>query len=225
MGQYIGATAQKTEKMIKKAEGGVLFVDEAYRLCPNSEKDFGREAIETIMARMTPSDGEQTIFIFAGYRKEMEEFVQINAGLMRRIKTRLYFENFTAEALSHITKIKMMKGHKVPHNIDVLLIDCFKSIPADIISQHNAALCEDLVDCIQTSQEQRLSLDCSSLELQKFSTEDIQNGILTFRQNYHNTSKMRDVGTMTDLGMSDIISPPAVTLNIPNESPRFSSPV
>ena len=111
LAQYIGATAQKTEKMIKKAESGVLFVDEAYRLCSNSEKNFGREAIETIMARMTPSDGEQTIFIFARYGKEMEEFDNINASLMRRIKTRLYFENFTTEALSHITKIKTMKGH------------------------------------------------------------------------------------------------------------------
>ena len=76
--EHIGGTAQKTEKMLKLAEGGVFFLDEAYRLNSTSDRDYGKEALETIMARMNANpdkDVQNPIFIFAGYENEMEQFM------------------------------------------------------------------------------------------------------------------------------------------------------
>ena len=75
--EHIGGTASKTAKIIKKAEGGVLFVDEAYTLCSPSERDFGKEAVETLMANMNNNvnpDIKNAIMIFAGYKEQMNDF-------------------------------------------------------------------------------------------------------------------------------------------------------
>jgi ATP-dependent Clp protease ATP-binding subunit ClpA len=96
----IGQTALKTRDKINEARGGVLFVDEAYTLAPGGAtetKDFGREAINEIMSVM--NDGDPVV-IFAGYKKEMETFVQANAGLFRRIDVRYDFENYSTLELA-----------------------------------------------------------------------------------------------------------------------------
>ena len=75
--EHIGDTASKTPKIIKKAEGGVLFVDEAYTLSSPSERDFGKEAVETLMANMNNNVNpniKNPIMIFAGYKEQMNDF-------------------------------------------------------------------------------------------------------------------------------------------------------
>jgi len=125
--KFIGGTAQKTEKWIKSAEGGVFFLDEAYQLCSPCEKDFGKEALETIMSRMNNNVNptiHNPVFIFAGYASEMQNFLNLNAGLARRIKTTLLFEDFKPVELTEITKKKLHKvGFKFPHHIEETLID------------------------------------------------------------------------------------------------------
>ena len=86
---FVGQTAIKTEKVLKSALGGVLFIDEAYTLYSKSENDYGVEAIETILKFMEDNRGNIMI-IFAGYPKEMDELMSINPGLESRIKMKLY---------------------------------------------------------------------------------------------------------------------------------------
>jgi SpoVK/Ycf46/Vps4 family AAA+-type ATPase len=78
VGMHIGETAQMTKAKIEEAKGGVLFIDEAYQLMPkDSTRDFGKEAVETIMNALHDND---PVFIFAGYPADMERFINANAG-------------------------------------------------------------------------------------------------------------------------------------------------
>src|SRR5690625_2562851 len=83
VGEYIGQTAQKTKAIFQKALGGVLFIDEAYSLARGGEKDFGREAIDTIVKQME-DHSEDVVLILAGYPKEMEHFISLNPGIISR---------------------------------------------------------------------------------------------------------------------------------------------
>src|SRR5699024_10230287 len=80
VGEYIGQTAQKTRMLIQKAQGGVLFIDEAYSLGRGGHKDFGREAFDTIVKQMEDYH-EDFVLILAGYPQEMERFLYLNPGL------------------------------------------------------------------------------------------------------------------------------------------------
>ncbi|WP_210125981.1 MULTISPECIES: AAA family ATPase [unclassified Staphylococcus] len=100
---FIGQTAIKTEKVLKSALGGVLFIDEAYTLYSKSENDYGVEAIETILKFMEDNRGNIMI-IFAGYPKEMDELMSINPGLESRIKNEIIFDDYTIYELCLIGK-------------------------------------------------------------------------------------------------------------------------
>lgn len=97
--EYVGQTAIKTKRVIRAARGGVLFVDEAYRLCNTTGKDFGPEAIEELMAVMTDSD---IVVILAGYPSEMQDFVETNPGLFRRIRCVFHFPDYDCKDLAEI---------------------------------------------------------------------------------------------------------------------------
>ncbi|MHB1653102.1 MAG: AAA family ATPase [Desulfitobacteriaceae bacterium] len=103
VGEYIGHTAQKTREQIKKALGGVLFIDEAYSLARGGEKDFGKEAIDALVKGMEDSK-ENLILILAGYRHEMEWFLQSNPGLRSRFPIHIDFPDYTLEELLAIGK-------------------------------------------------------------------------------------------------------------------------
>ena len=100
MGQYLGSTEEKTSAKIKEAKGGVLFVDEAYRLTPRSTGvDYGRIAINQLMAVMEKGD---PVMIFAGYPAEMKEFLSVNPGLTSRIKYKFTFPNYSVQEMATI---------------------------------------------------------------------------------------------------------------------------
>ncbi|EPC03740.1 hypothetical protein L861_00150 [Litchfieldella anticariensis FP35 = DSM 16096] len=99
VGQYIGHTAPKTKEVIKRAMGGVLFIDEAYYLYrPENERDYGQEAIEILLQAME-SDRDDLVVIVAGYKDRMERFFQSNPGLHSRIAHHLEFPNYSADEL------------------------------------------------------------------------------------------------------------------------------
>jgi len=101
VGEFVGQTAVKTNKVLKKAEGGVLFIDEAYSLVkPNSNNDFGQEALEIILKRM--EDDKSFIVFAAGYPEEMTTFINGNPGLKERFTNHLYFDDYTSEQLVDI---------------------------------------------------------------------------------------------------------------------------
>ena len=107
VGEYIGHTAQKTRDLIKKAMGGILFVDEAYSLARGGEKDFGKEAIDTLVKNMEDKQND-FILILAGYAKEMDQFLNLNPGLRSRFPLVIEFPDYTVDQLMEIAK-KMMK--------------------------------------------------------------------------------------------------------------------
>ncbi len=103
VGEYIGHTAQKTREQVKKALGGVLFIDEAYSLARGGEKDFGREAIDCLVKSMEDYR-DQLIVIIAGYEQEMDWFLATNPGLPSRFPIHLSFPDYDASALMAIAR-------------------------------------------------------------------------------------------------------------------------
>ncbi len=106
--EYIGQTAPKTTEVIEKALGGVLFIDEAYSLASGTQNDFGAEAISTLIKAMEDHKGE-FIVIFAGYKKEMGEFLNMNSGIASRIGYIFDFPDYTREELCEILYKKLEK--------------------------------------------------------------------------------------------------------------------
>ena len=98
VGEYIGHTAQKTREKIKKAFGGVLFIDEAYSLARGGEKDFGKESIDVLVKAMEDHKND-FILVLAGYPSEMESFLSVNPGLRSRFPIQLSFEDYTEREL------------------------------------------------------------------------------------------------------------------------------
>jgi SpoVK/Ycf46/Vps4 family AAA+-type ATPase len=104
VGQFIGETAQKTEKVINEAIGGLLFIDEAYTLKkPGSQQDFGQEAIDTLLKKMEDRTGEFVV-IAAGYPDEMDQFINSNPGFKSRFTHFFNFEDYTPDELVEIFK-------------------------------------------------------------------------------------------------------------------------
>ncbi|MEB3323579.1 MAG: CbbX protein [Synechococcaceae cyanobacterium] len=105
VGQYIGHTAPKTREMLKKAMGGVLFIDEAYYLYrPENERDYGAEAIE-ILLQVMENNRDDLVVIFAGYKERMDVFYQSNPGLSSRVANHIDFPDYTAEELLAIARL------------------------------------------------------------------------------------------------------------------------
>jgi probable Rubsico expression protein CbbX len=102
VGQYIGHTAPKTKEVLKRAMGGVLFIDEAYYLYrPENERDYGQEAIE-ILLQVMENQRDDLVVILAGYKDRMETFFRSNPGLSSRIAHHLDFPDYSAEDLLSI---------------------------------------------------------------------------------------------------------------------------
>ncbi|MFD3445578.1 stage V sporulation protein K [Microbacteriaceae bacterium 4G12] len=101
VGEYIGHTAQKTRDLIRKSMGGILFVDEAYSLARGGEKDFGKEAIDTLVKHMEDRQHE-FVLILAGYSREMNQFLTLNPGLQSRFPFIIEFPDYTVSQLLDI---------------------------------------------------------------------------------------------------------------------------
>ena len=118
VGEFLGQTSTKTEKVIESALGGVLFIDEAYSLTPkNNPGDYGHEAVSTLIKAMEDYKDE-IVVIFAGYTKEMKEFVNSNSGIASRIGYTFEFENYTDEELYKIFELKC-KNYSLKLNKEV----------------------------------------------------------------------------------------------------------
>ena len=124
VGSYVGQTAPKTMSVIEKSLNGVLFIDEAYTLAVKGENTYNAEAIATLIQAME-NYRDKLVVIFAGYTKEMQDFLDSNSGIVSRIGYTLEFEDYTTEEL-----IKIFEGftHKNGFEIDGLAIEYLKEI-------------------------------------------------------------------------------------------------
>ena len=125
---YVGQTALKTQEVIKKAIGGVLFIDEAYSLSSGGENDFGREAIETILKAMEDHRNE-LIVIVAGYTGPMEKFLSSNPGLESRFNKYFFFPDYNGEQLMAIFRIQCEKnGYKLTPEAEEAAVKLFTEL-------------------------------------------------------------------------------------------------
>ena len=152
---YVGQTALKTQKVIEKAMGGVLFVDEAYALNGRSENDFGQEAIDTLLKAME-DHRDDLVVIVAGYTDLMEKFIHSNPGLESRFNRFLLFEDYSLEELIAIFRMRCGKGYRLSPEAEPLVRDYIAEESADD-GFGNARGVRNLFEHILVAQNNRLA--------------------------------------------------------------------
>lgn len=119
--EYVGQTAVKTNKIIDRAIGGVLFIDEAYTLAQGGDNDYGREAIATLLKRME-DDRDRLVVVLAGYTNEIEQFINTNPGLRSRFNRYIHFDDYTEDELYQIFLLQAKKyDYKLSDNAAMTL--------------------------------------------------------------------------------------------------------
>ena len=191
---YVNQTGAKTAKKIKEARGGILFVDEAYQLTQalqRGQSDFSGEAIDEMMKVMNESGRKAVTFVFAGYKKEMDEFLQYNAGLESRVKYRFHFADYTVPELVVIVNIKLhSKGYKLtPEAQSSIEAIIDKGTNAELRSKYNGRLTDNLLQWASDEMNQRLKLDASGDDLITLSKSDLEAAIKRFMTNKPATKK------------------------------------
>jgi probable Rubsico expression protein CbbX len=178
VGQYIGHTAPKTKEILKKAIGGVLFIDEAYYLYrPENERDYGQEAIE-ILLQVMESQRDDLVVIVAGYRDRMDTFFRSNPGLSSRIAHHLDFPDYSAEELERIAQ-KMLQ--QMQYKLSDGGLDALRDyIPLRMKQPHfaNARSIRNALDRARLRQANRLFAQrdrpVTRLDLTTIESEDIR---------------------------------------------------
>ncbi|SFM36929.1 AAA+-type ATPase, SpoVK/Ycf46/Vps4 family [Gracilibacillus orientalis] len=157
---FVGQTATKTKNKVREALGGVLFIDEAYALY-RGEKDFGKEAIDTLVDEMTKHN-ENIVIILAGYKNEMERFITSNPGLESRFKKYFHFQDYTKEEL-----LEMLRYHvrEFQYELDDNVIDYLLKQFEDTTISGNGRFIVNLIN--EAIQYQALRLDIETEQIDK----------------------------------------------------------
>ncbi|MFM9499004.1 right-handed parallel beta-helix repeat-containing protein [Streptomyces galilaeus] len=156
VGRYIGHTAQLTRDVFERALGGVLFIDEAYTLTPESSpQDFGREAVDTLL-KLMEDHRDEVVVIVAGYPQEMSRFLNSNPGLASRFSRHVPFENYTTEELLAIIGEQTREaGYVCAPQTLAALEEHLTTLPRTQ-TFGNARLARQLVEAMMTRQAGRL---------------------------------------------------------------------
>ena len=173
---YVGQTAPKTMDKIMEAKGGVLFIDEAYTLAKDADKDFGQEAIDTLLKAM--EDGrEDFVVIVAGYPDLMRKFIKSNPGLESRFNKYIHFPDYNEDELYQIMMSMCSKyEYRLEPDADVVLKDKIK----DLLNHKgdnfaNARTIRNMFETMITNQSTRLaSAEASPEEMQLIRKEDVE---------------------------------------------------
>ena len=122
VGQYVGHTAPKTREQLQKAQGGILFIDEAHHLYkPDNERDYGSEAIELLLQVME-NQRDDLILIFAGGKDKIEKFFNSNPGISSRIGNHIDFPNYSVSDLTNITQFLLHNENRYKYTKETLEI-------------------------------------------------------------------------------------------------------
>jgi len=181
VGEYVGHTAVKTNKVIDSAIDGILFIDEAYSLNPpNKGNDFGQEAIATLVKRME-DDRDRLVVIVAGYENEMNDFIRSNPGLRSRFTRSFTFNKYNGDELYAIFLKFCSPGHYFLHEEAGMLIkDWFNKIYAmNLPDMGNGRFVRNFFEKILQSQADRLAKKENLTEEDLFvlMPEDVMNTI------------------------------------------------
>lgn len=176
VGEYIGQTAQKTREQVKRSLGGILFIDEAYSLARGGEKDFGKEAIDSLVKAMEDHK-DNLILILAGYKEEMDLFMQTNPGLRSRFPIHIDFPDYQIEELMEIALI-MFKDRQYdlsPYAETKLSLAIQKKIVFGHRYSGNARMVRNIVEKTIRQQAVRLmhNQELSTEELLTLEAEDL----------------------------------------------------
>ena len=153
----VGQTAIKTSKVIEKALGGVLFIDEAYALNGKGDNDFGQEAIDTLLKAME-DHRDDLVVIVAGYDGLMEKFIQSNPGLESRFNRYLHFDDYTLDEMLEIFRMQCRKSlYTLSPDAEQDVKDFIYDENADGVTFGNARGVRNLFEQILTAQANRLA--------------------------------------------------------------------
>ncbi|WP_198155042.1 AAA family ATPase [Salisediminibacterium beveridgei] len=158
VGEHVGETAPKTEKIINQAIGGVLFIDEAYALVSNTKNDFGNEAIEVLIKAME-DHREDFVVILAGYQGEMEELMDMNEGFRSRVRLHIPFSNYTLDELAQISKEMLnSKGCELDADAHLELASYLKLYEHQGVVDGNARTVRNLIEFVIEEMHTRTAL-------------------------------------------------------------------
>ncbi len=198
VGEFIGHTAQKTREQVKKALGGVLFIDEAYSLCRGGEKDFGREAIDALVKAMEDHKNN-FILILAGYNTEMNNFIRSNPGLNSRFPLHIQFPDYSLEELISIADLMYAKRqYKLNIEAKEQLASSLRHILREAPKNHgNARTVRNIVEASLRCQAVRLfqqeQKDYAKEELSAICAWDISRAVIKTSNALKNTQAPPDI--------------------------------
>ena len=173
---FVGQTAIKTSDVIKKALGGVLFIDEAYALTGSTENDYGQEAVNTLLKAME-DNRDDLVVIVAGYPALMQRFIKSNPGLESRFNRFLFFPDYSAKEMLDIFDMRCKKsGYKLDDETHQLLEDYLQNFSENNLNFGNARGVRNLFERAVSAQANRLAkqTDVSRDELMLLTAEDIR---------------------------------------------------
>lgn len=180
VGGYIGSTAPKTLEKIQEALGGILFIDEAYTLVGKGSNDFGQEAIDTLLVEME-NHRDDFIVIVAGYKEQMQSFIESNPGLASRFTSYFDFPDYTAPEMMEIfLRLCKKRDYRLTPEAEHDLLNYLQVLEQTrSTSFANARTIRNLFESIVTKQSNRIlaSGHCEVESLQQLLPEDIQSAI------------------------------------------------
>lgn len=161
IGEYVGHTAIKTQKVIDSAIGGILFIDEAYSLTTfDSESDYGPETIAVLLKEMEDKR-DDFVVIVAGYPKEMEKFIHSNPGLKSRFKKTIMFNDYSANELFLILeKLCEENGYELDSSVQEKLVEIFQNEIDKKNNFANARYIRNVFEKAVENQANRIVSDC-----------------------------------------------------------------
>ena len=180
VGRYVGETAPKTLAKIREARGGILFIDEAYTLVGKGGNDFGQEAIDTLLVEME-NHRDDFIVIVAGYKEQMQSFIESNPGLASRFTSYFDFPDYTAPEMMEIfLRLCKKRDYRLTPEAEHDLLNYLQVLEQTrSTSFANARTIRNLFESIVTKQSNRIlaSGHCEVESLQQLLPEDIQSAI------------------------------------------------
>lgn len=184
---YIGETAERTQKILEESKGGILFIDEAYALYSESEKDYGQEAVDTIITFME-DNRHNTMIIFAGYTDEMNRFLKMNSGLKSRIPNVFEFEDYTPEDIAEIGYLDLKKKGYIVN--EGKYKDIIKWLYSHSVDKSNARWVRNMNEKILVSHANRV-VESGRKDTQTIMDEDLE--LLTGSQNVNKDKKIDEL--------------------------------